>query len=660
MKNSSMSIEGVGVAQAAADHDDAVASLNSVIFTTSLLVLIIIGYRINTHRLRHLPESGAAMALGFFVGLMVRVLGLDVEEERLQFSGEFFFHVLLPPIIFEAGLSLETKVFVDNLGAILAFAVGGTLISTWVVSSGLYKVAETGLFGLAVTPHLGIQCHLFGALISATDPVATIALFGSSRFRADPLLHSLVNGESVLNDAVAIVLFTTLSHHMGSEQTPSLVSIPILGHFFLVSLGSTIVGFVAGAVLSFCFCQSKYLRRFPDFEISTMCLGAYLTFALSQLLGLSGIVSLFFFGIVLAHYNYYNLSEASKVASKITFGTLAKMAEWCVFLYLGSVAAHAVARFHWHIALMIYTAFVIIVARAAHIFPLTMLLNVGRQRTKIDRNMTLMMWISGLRGAIAFALALRVPCDDGRFEPRGSEQCRNSDLFVTTTISVVVLTTLVVGTAMEHVATYLRVIEPLATCAEHRGRSMSDNALALSVPLAARDGSAEEGLYGGESGAQLVTEGSHAEGRMATSSKSAHHSSSSETPPPGYIAAPTEPFDGSQVTSSSRQNMTEHGGGLELRPVGSFSGGGGSSSRSSWQTRFDARGPLYQAFAQFDFDVLQPRLGGPCRRRTTSCADGSIGATSEMVLLESGWSRHGEPPPTDDEAPPMSRSFVFE
>ncbi|CAE8653584.1 unnamed protein product, partial [Polarella glacialis] len=86
----------------------------------------------------------------------------------------------------------------------------------------------------------------------------TIALFGSSRFRTDPLLHALINGESVLNDAVAIVLFTTLSHHLDEEE-PRLISASIMGHFCLVSLGSLAIGLAAGAVLSWVFCQSQQL-----------------------------------------------------------------------------------------------------------------------------------------------------------------------------------------------------------------------------------------------------------------------------------------------------------------------------------------------------------------------------------------------------------------
>jgi len=439
-------------------HEDKVAILNSIIFTSCLLVLLAIGYRIHTGRLTKLPKSGAAMIIGFVVGCVVRIFGLREEEQILDFNGEFFFYVLLPPIIFEAGLSLETRVFVDNLGAILAYAVVGSLVSTWVVSNGLLVAAKTGLVGLVDGQRLGVSCYLFGALISATDPVATIALFAGSRFRTDPLLVSLINGESVLNDAVAIVLFSALEQHL-DDQAPSLLSFSVLGHFVLVSIGSLIFGLVAGATCSWCFCQAEFLKGFPDYEIGSMCLSAYLTFAFSQFCGLSGIVSLFFFGVVLTHYNWYNLSEPSKVASKVTFRTLAMLSEACVFVYLGVVVALSIWRFHWHFSLAVVAMVLCIFARAANIFPLSAMLNAQRSR-KIPQNMQIMMWLSGLRGAIAFALSLRIPCQAAPRANRGHHECQNSDLLVTTTITIVFVSTMILGTAMENIATALNIIEP--------------------------------------------------------------------------------------------------------------------------------------------------------------------------------------------------------
>jgi len=602
-----------------AEAEDAFASLNSVILTTSLLALIAIGYRINTHRLRHLPESGAAMALGFLVGIAVRMLQLTEEEELLNFKGSFFFFVLLPPIIFDAGFSLETQMFVDNLGAILAFAVLGTIASTWVVSYGLRWAAEAGAVGLEQTPLLGMHCHLFGALISATDPVATIALFGGARFRTDPLLHSLINGEAVLNDAVAIVLFSTLSHHMNEEE-PQLVSLSILGHFFLVSVGSVAVGLAAGALCSWCFCRSQFFKTFPDYEISVILLGAYLTFAFSQLLGLSGIVSLFFFGVVLAQYNWYNLSEPSKVASKVTFGTLSKLAEACVFIYMGVVAALSLGRFHWHLGLILYTMIVIVVARAAHIFPLTALLNLGRDR-KIDQNMSLVMWISGLRGAIAFALSLRVPCVSGKPIRHGTADCRNSDLLVTTTISIVMLTTLVVGTAMERVMIQLGAIELVPSGGLECQLTSLSREDSLTEPLANRG---------------LLSEEAARQGSAAAAS------------PPGSRSS-GDGLDGAHAPP-------ERGGGPEPSVARS------SSARALWALRYNARGQLYQAFARFDLDVLQPALGGPCRARA-----GQVHAGEEAVKLPSLHSFSEQPgmarpftAPSEEDPPAWSRSVIFE
>jgi len=477
--------------------------------------------------------------------------------------------------------------------------------------------------GLEQTPLLGMHCHLFGALISATDPVATIALFGGARFRTDPLLHSLLNGEAVLNDAVAIVLFSTLAQHMG-EKEPQLVSLSILGRFFFVSLGSLVVGLAAGALCSWCFCRSQSFRRFPDYEISVILLGAYLTFAFSQLLGLSGIVSLFFFGVVLAQYNWYNLSEPSKIASKVTFGTLAKLAESCVFIYLGVVAALSLGRFRWHLGLVLFSLVAIVVARAAHIFPLTALLNLGRDR-KIDRKMSLVMWISGLRGAIAFALSLRVPCTDGMPIRHGTADCRNSDLLVTTTISIVVLTTVGVGTAMERVMTALGAIELVPSAGlECQLTSLSGDD-SLSEPLAGRGPFAEAPRPASPTGSPT---------------------SSSRLPADGLEGAHAPP---------------DRGGGPQPALQRSSSS---SSARALWSLRYSARGQLYQAFARFDLNVLQPALGGPCRARAGGPLAGEKEGGVKLPTLQAfaeqpGMARPFQAP-SEEEPPAWSRSVIFE
>jgi sodium/hydrogen exchanger 8 len=160
---------------------------------------------VKKRKLYYLPESGVAMLVGILIGGAARLTVTDLT--LFSFSPEFFFFVLLPPIIFEAGYSLEKKHFFENIGAITLFAFGGTIISAFVVGWLTYWSSQLGL--ISVDKDNPMEALLFGSLISAVDPVATLSIMGSPELQCDNLLYSLVFGESVLNDAVAIVLFKT-------------------------------------------------------------------------------------------------------------------------------------------------------------------------------------------------------------------------------------------------------------------------------------------------------------------------------------------------------------------------------------------------------------------------------------------------------------------
>jgi solute carrier family 9 (sodium/hydrogen exchanger), member 8 len=103
---------------------------------------------------------------------------------------------LLPPIIFEAGYSLKRKDFFQNIGAITLYAMAGTMISTFIVGYAVFYSAKMGLYGThAIDTENPMEALLFGALISAVDPVATLSIMGSPEMNCDPLLYSLVFGE---------------------------------------------------------------------------------------------------------------------------------------------------------------------------------------------------------------------------------------------------------------------------------------------------------------------------------------------------------------------------------------------------------------------------------------------------------------------------------
>merc|ERR1711936_242504 len=171
------------------------------------IFLIHLLLRIKFH---YLPESLAIVFLGAVVGMFMMALP-EAETKRMEsFSPTMFFLILLPPIIFESGYNLHKGNFFQNIGSIMVFAILGTAISALIVGGGVY------LLGLAdVVYKLNfIQSFAFGSLISAVDPVATLAIF--QVLDVDPVLNMLVFGESILNDAVAIVLTATVVESAGS------------------------------------------------------------------------------------------------------------------------------------------------------------------------------------------------------------------------------------------------------------------------------------------------------------------------------------------------------------------------------------------------------------------------------------------------------------
>ena len=144
------------------------------------------GYWLRRRHVFVVPESVVGLALG---ALAAGLLRLRAPSATVTLSAPAFYFGCLPPIILNAGFALERAHFFDNLGAISLLAVLGTLVSTFVVGALVKLGAARGLFRLAEASLL--DALLFGALISAVDPVATLAIVGHPELKADPLLYAL-------------------------------------------------------------------------------------------------------------------------------------------------------------------------------------------------------------------------------------------------------------------------------------------------------------------------------------------------------------------------------------------------------------------------------------------------------------------------------------
>jgi solute carrier family 9 (sodium/hydrogen exchanger), member 8 len=247
---------------------------------------------------------------------------------------------LLPPIIFEAGYSLDHKGFFDNIGAITLYTLFGTIISTFSVGILIFFAAKVGLIR-DIDQENPMEALMFGALISAVDPVATLSIMGNPELNCDPLLYSLVFGESVLNDAVAISLFKTFFKYYdpdGPDWSESEIPTALM-NFVTVSFLSILVGIGLGLMASWLYKHTD-LHAYPNLECSLLLCFCYMCYATAESVSLSGIMAIFFQGVVLSHYNSYNLSPTAHVASEQIFSTFATITETIVFIYMGMGTCH--------------------------------------------------------------------------------------------------------------------------------------------------------------------------------------------------------------------------------------------------------------------------------------------------------------------------------
>jgi len=329
----------------------------------------------------------------------------NAELRKLTFNPELFFNILLPPIIFHAGYSLKKRHFFRNIGSILTFAFFGTLVSAIVVAGISYcgvLIMKSDTLNMSF-----IDCLLFGAIISATDPVTVLAVF--KELKVDVNLDALLFGESVLNDAVAIVLVGAIKkYQLTTDSTfDSAAFFSALGSFVGVFLGSFAIGAFSAICTALTFKFTK-IGDFPVLESSIFFLMSWASFLFAEAVGFTGIVAVLFCGIAQAHYTYQNLSDESKTRTKELFELLNFLAENFIFSYMG-VSMFAFEHHVFQPVFIIAALLAVVISRAMNVYPLAFLLNLGRKK-KIPINMQHMMMFAGLRGAIAFTLAIRETC----------------------------------------------------------------------------------------------------------------------------------------------------------------------------------------------------------------------------------------------------------
>jgi CPA1 family monovalent cation:H+ antiporter len=347
------------------------------------------------------------LALGAFHALAAPALTHDI-----------MFGLVLPALLFEAAFDLEIEEIRQDGPTLGALAVPGVALAIAIVVASLGPTLRS--FGASATSIPSSQAALlFASLMSATDPVAVVALFRA--LDAPRRLQVIIEGESLFNDGTAIIFFT-----LALSTAASGLSITTIADFFYVIGAGIIVGGSIGAA------TAEVIRRLydPTLEVLLTTIAAYGSFTAAEAVGASGVIGTVAAGLLCgSRAGRSGMSAAARIAAATFWEYLAFALNSLVFLSIGLMVSLPTLLEHWRSILAAYV--VVTLARA---IVTTGIVGILPAPLRLPRRWTAILAWGGLRGALSMVLGLSIP-----------DSFPQRDLIVTMTFGVVVLSILVQG-----------------------------------------------------------------------------------------------------------------------------------------------------------------------------------------------------------------------
>lgn len=431
----------------------------------------------------------------------------------MSFDGPWFLRIMVPPIVFEAALSIDKRSFNRHVVPILLYAVLGTLFSTSVTAYILHQGSKF-YHGYCETIPV-IEALIFGSLISSIDPIAVLSVLSNMGMTDTDTIFVLIFGESLLNDGVAIVLFQTLVHFLDANmEVDTNAILAAIIHFLVVAIGSLLVGLASGICCTIYY-WTMHGCQTPLIEVLMFCCWALIPYYVCDGIEWSGIVAVVAAGFVMdiyvvgphgSHHEYTpgnesiaptlsrpvatrkpraifshegQLSLEAKTHIGFVTEIIATMMETAIFAYLGLFLFSS--RYHWNI----YHTFIAIGACcASRAFMIPFLssfanwITTMQQTTSIclqkvtissdhdrspqkelkfgvciDGKMQLILWFAGLRGAMSFALVENIPL----FDTVSGEGTRLKSELKAMTSACILFTVFVLGGSTFYIMEYLGI-----------------------------------------------------------------------------------------------------------------------------------------------------------------------------------------------------------
>lgn len=394
------------------------------------------------------------------------VLGTAHAFEPPHLTKDLLYAVFLPGLLFEAAFHLEFRKFWQNKITIFALAVPGVVAAIALTAVILVPTANALRFVQGFTLAHGM---VFGALIAATDPIAVVALFKS--LGAPKRLNVLVEGESLLNDGTAVVLFTLILGVVSGGRAS--VGAATLEFAKVVGVGAfvgTAIGFAA----------SKVIQQVDDpmIEITLTTIAAYGSFVVAEQLHYSGVIATVVAGMLCGNYGASTgMSPSTRIAVESFWEYVAFALNSVVFLLIGFEVRIDALLASWRPILVAYVA--VAIARAAVIYLVSALLR--RSREAIPWSWSAVITWGGMRGGLSMVLVLGLAPD---FPHR--------ELLITMTFGVVILSILIQGLSMSRLMRRLGIVGSREEHREYevrRGQVRAARAVVAEIDRWVREGS---------------------------------------------------------------------------------------------------------------------------------------------------------------------------
>ena len=411
-------------------------SMPEMIIASVLLLFVAALSSVVFKRLK-IPYTIGLVFVGIvFYNVCGAIPGLE-QFRHLRLNYDLIMFALLPSLIFSAAINIDSKLLLKNLNPTFLLAGPGLVVATLISGAIMYYFTPLDLAGSL----------LFGALISATDPVAVISLF--EIVGAPKRLRILVDGESLFNDATAIVMYT-LMHKV--VLAGSAFTIFTLGYtvydFVFIFFGGLLVGAATGYIMAQIL---LFIKDDPMVEIALSAIVAYTAFIFAErVLQVSGVMACLGAGMVISHYSSSRFTEKTKAYLKNFWQFISFIANSYIFILLGFTEkfylfSTQITDFSV-LKCIVWGIIAIQLSRVVVVFGICPLIGLRDKNKKIELKYQILMFWGGLRGAVPLALVFSLP-----------PNLPHRLLIIQTTLGVVLFTLLVQGITISKILSLFKL-----------------------------------------------------------------------------------------------------------------------------------------------------------------------------------------------------------